>query len=89
MTVHELTREQLIELKQHMLCEQGSPSYGELADADELVSDETVFGSSMPPNFQKMTFSVRPGNEEKGVFYGQKTPYSGYYDAVRVHTGIC
>ena len=43
MTVHELTREQLIELKQHMLCEQGSPSYGELADADGRVGTDEIF----------------------------------------------
>ena len=84
MTVHELTREQLIELKQHMLCEQGSPSYGELADADELVSDEAAFAELTRPIFQKMTSSVRPGNERKGVFYEQKTPYSGYHDTVWV-----
>lgn len=44
MKVKDLSRDQLIELKQHYLCEQDmQPSWGELADADELVSDETVF----------------------------------------------
>ena len=43
MTVHDLSHEQLIELKQTLLCRDDSPSYGDLADADELVSDETVF----------------------------------------------
>lgn len=56
MTVHELTREQLIELKQHMLCEQGSPSYGELADADELVSDETAFAEYDTTEFSEDDF---------------------------------
>ena len=56
MTVHELTREQLIELKQHMLCEQGTPSYGELADADELISDEAVFAEFDVTDFTEDDF---------------------------------
>ncbi|MBO5628353.1 MAG: hypothetical protein J5965_04655 [Aeriscardovia sp.] len=49
MSVSEFTRDQLIELKQSYLCrhldecEDRSPSYGELADADELVSDDTIY----------------------------------------------
>ena len=57
MTVHELNREQLIQLKQQYLCqlaEEGcyaevrgvpydEPSYGDLADADEIVSDDVIF----------------------------------------------
>lgn len=48
MNVTELTREQLIQLKQRYLTDWyddigQSPSYGELADADALVSDETAF----------------------------------------------
>ena len=45
MDVHELNREQLIQLKQRYLCEtqDESVSYGELAAADELVTDEQVF----------------------------------------------
>lgn len=43
MTVHNLNRDQLIELKQAMLCEIDSPSYGELAEADSIVSDKDVF----------------------------------------------
>lgn len=70
MTVHELSRDQLIELKQHMLCEQGSPSYGELADADELISDEKVLRNTVTPTLWKMTSSARPDNEWKGVRYG-------------------
>ena len=43
-TVRDLSRDELIELKQHMLCEnEQSPSYGELADADEIITDEQVF----------------------------------------------
>ena len=45
MEVHELNREQLLQLKQRYLCEtqDESVSYGELATADELVTDEQVF----------------------------------------------
>lgn len=48
MTVKELNREQLIQLKQNFLDEENyrngeGTSYGELAAADELVSDETIF----------------------------------------------
>ena len=43
MTTHELNREQMTELKGKYLCEtQDSVSYGELADADEIVSDQTI-----------------------------------------------
>jgi hypothetical protein len=49
MNVKELNRDQLIQLKQRYLVDWydsvgQSPSYGELADADNLVSDETVLG---------------------------------------------
>lgn len=44
MSFNELSRDQKIEAKQSMLCEQydklgKSPSWGELADADETISD--------------------------------------------------
>ncbi len=48
MSVQELSRDQLICLKQAYLTEmldaQGeSPSWGELAEADDIISDESVF----------------------------------------------
>ena len=44
MSVYELSKNQLIELKQHYLCEvQENVSYGELCDADDIVSDEEIF----------------------------------------------
>ena len=44
MTVRDLDRNQLIELKQNILCNrEENASYGELADVDELISDEEVF----------------------------------------------
>lgn len=47
MTLKDLNRDQRIELKQRILTEQRdaigeTPSWGELADADELVSDEDL-----------------------------------------------
>lgn len=45
MSVEELSREQLIELKQNYYCNvlNNNASYGELADIDNLVSDEEIF----------------------------------------------
>lgn len=44
MNVEELTRDQIVELKQSYLCSGGeNVSYGELAGADDSVSDSTVF----------------------------------------------
>ena len=43
MLVEELTRDQLIELKQNLLCQRDSTSWGELAEADSIISDEEVF----------------------------------------------
>lgn len=45
MNVRELNREQLLQLKQRYLCDtqDETVSYGELAAADELVTDEQVF----------------------------------------------
>ena len=57
MDVRELTREQLVELKQNYMSElvnEGTfaevmgrdydePSYGDLAEADELITDEFIF----------------------------------------------
>ena len=45
MGVTELSKDQLIELKQNYLCEsnEGNVSYGELANADSLVEDSVIF----------------------------------------------
>ena len=48
MNVRELSKDQLLELKQSILTERNyangeGTSYGELAEADSLVSDEEVF----------------------------------------------
>lgn len=61
MRLDELTREQKIELKQNMLFERlDNPSYGELADADHLVSDEELekkYGNTefVPDDFMSST----------------------------------
>ena len=50
MTVRELSREQMLQLKQEIIddelyeSEGRGASYGELADADGLVSDDAVYG---------------------------------------------
>ena len=43
MTVKELNREQLVQLKCAYLTREHDVSYGELAAADEIVSDEIIF----------------------------------------------
>jgi hypothetical protein len=48
MTVQELDREQLIELKQAYITEKNDEvgegtSWGELADADDIISDKEIF----------------------------------------------
>ena len=43
MTIQQLTREQILQLKQAMLTEQSDTvSYGELIHADQLISDAEV-----------------------------------------------
>ena len=43
MSINELTREQMTELKQNYYCEQhDDASYGELADIDLFVSDDEI-----------------------------------------------
>lgn len=44
MNIKELTKDQLSQVKQSYLCERNeSVSYNDLVNADELVSDETIF----------------------------------------------
>ena len=61
MTVYDLNRDQLIELKQSILCDHGSPSYGELADADEIVSDDAVFSEFNNYDFSTDDFFCTAG----------------------------
>ena len=43
MTVKELNRSQLIELKQSYLCSKNNTSWWDLANADHLVSDKLIY----------------------------------------------
>ena len=52
MSVKELNRDQLVELKQNILCQRASTSWGELVEADSIVSDEEVFAE-----YEGTTFS--------------------------------
>ena len=60
MSVKELTREQLIELKQRYYIERNeNVSYGELADIDNLVSDNEVFEEYEHITFVEKDFFVQ------------------------------
>jgi len=69
MKVHELSREQFVELKQNYLCEimdrrtGETPSWGELANVDEIVSDAEVFDFYAETEFFPDDFSC-PMEEE-------------------------
>lgn len=57
MSVYELNKNQLIELKQNYLCEvQENVSYGELCDADDIVSDEEIFQAYSCMDFSSEDF---------------------------------
>ena len=57
MSVYELSKNQLIELKQYYLCEvQENVSYGELCDADDIVSDEEIFQAYSCTDFSSDDF---------------------------------
>lgn len=59
LSVHDLTRDQLILLKQHHLMEsQVSVSYGELAEVDTLVSDEEIFAAYADTFFSEDDFPI-------------------------------
>lgn len=59
MSVHDLTRSQLVQLKQEMLADdmEGDVSWYELAIADDLVTDEQVFGAYEGTSFTEEDFS--------------------------------
>lgn len=70
MTVHELNRDQLLQLKQNYLCQLADegiyaeivgvdydePSYGDLIDADEIVPDDVIFRIEEATNFVEEDF---------------------------------
>ncbi len=58
MTVKELNRDQLVSLKQKWLSEsEESVSWGELAEADAIVSDEEVFSRYGDTDFCEEDFA--------------------------------
>ena len=67
MSVYELSRDQITELKQtyltnHLLeVEDRQPSWGELANADEIVSDAMVFETYDGVNFCDYDFCCSCG----------------------------
>lgn len=90
----DLSHDQIVELKQRMLTDRldkdgESPSYGELADADELISDEEVRKEFDGTAFSPEDFSCeavqvtedeeeegdgeKDGEEDSGEYYETKT----------------
>lgn len=70
MTVYDLNRDQLAELKQHYLTEQmdargESPSWGELADADDIISDEEIYDAYAGTIFSLDDFSSSEEESEE------------------------
>lgn len=71
MTVYDLNRDQLIELKQRYLMDtsaDGNVSYDEMADADELVSDEEIFKASRHLEFVPDDFFCSAGEDEPEIY---------------------
>lgn len=70
MSVFELKKDQLDELKQSYLCdllsrkENRTPYYGELAAAGELVSNETVFSAYSGVEFSNDDFFCSAGRAD-------------------------
>lgn len=67
MDVRDLTREQLDELKQRMICDRNDEkgegtSWGELANAGDLISDADVFERYEGVNFSEDDFFCTAGN---------------------------
>ena len=59
MKVNNLSRKMIVELKGKYLCEtQESVSWGEIADADKIVSDEEVFSYYADDDFTEDDFGV-------------------------------
>ena len=73
MTIHELTREQLQQVKQQYLVQQGkSLSYGELIDIDNLVSDEEIFEAEAGTNFVEDDFVISDTRSQVGRAHSKK-----------------
>lgn len=85
MKVQELTRDQLTELKQRYLCENGNPSWGDMAEPDEVVSDETIFAEfegidfTEDDFFGKSTYTIKISSSLfeaiNTILYGMKDSF--------------
>lgn len=69
MDVHELSRDQLTELKGNYICEKNEErgegtSWGEIADADEIISDAEIFEAYAGYEFGNDDFSCTAGISE-------------------------
>ena len=63
MKVTELTRDQLVQLKQGYFCGRPEePSWEELAQADTLITDEEIFSAYEGVEFSADDFSCTAGN---------------------------
>lgn len=71
MKVYDLNRDQLIELKQHYYIENvnENPSYGELADVDNLVSDKEVYDEYANMDFVQEDFASSSDEEYEDAEY--------------------
>ena len=67
MTVYDLNRDQLIELKQNYYSEtyNNNPSYDELADVDNLVSDQEIYDEYAGTDFVPDDFFCSAGQEQE------------------------
>ena len=79
MTVYDLNRDQLIELKQRYYIENVNeyPSYGELADVDNLVSDKEVYDEYACVDFTQEDFASSSDEEYEDAEYQFSVDLSG------------
>lgn len=91
MTVRELSREQLEELKaRHYTMNNGQVSYEELANIDNYVTDEEIFEEYSCVTFTEDDFSKQPYEVPYKDIYGNEyilIPELRLYDAYDMLTG--
>lgn len=85
MTLKDLTEDQKIELKQNILTQRmdargESPSWDELADADDLVSDEDLEDWYGDVEFSPDDFVCSTGNDEMEIKTRIREDLNRYYD---------
>lgn len=79
MTIYDLNRDQLIELKQRYYIDyvNENPSYGELADVDNLVSDKEVYDVYANTYFVPEDFASSSDEEYEDAEYSFSVDLSG------------